>query len=367
MSNEKYKFSIPMPYNKEHLDIINNINKMVEKSEINSFYFSLPLNCPNLCGFEQARNTSNNSSYEHWLDLIETSNNNGYDVIYTLNTPNPTLENKDDIEYKLEKLDNLIKDLCEIGCNKFRVSNLRLLYYLTKTYPNIILYSSTSFEYKTIKEYENFIKLYPNIKQIVPSHDLNKNFKVLKNLKTKLNNIEIELIVNEGCLGGCPLRREHSCFVPYKSNQTISIFKNDYFIEKCFELFDEDIFLQIFKSNLIFPWDIKEYGKIGIKNFKLVGRDFFANINSGNLYNDYYDYLKGIDDYKNIENKSLSIFIHRLRNEEKLKYHIKDIKPYMPQIDHFKKYGHLCSSICNVECKYCYICADKIKKIIKYK
>ncbi len=364
MADEKYKFSVPMPFHKEHIELINDINKNIEKSMISSFYFSLPINCELYTGFEQARNSSANTSLEYWSDILKKAIDDGYEVIYTLNNPNINITNND-FKIKKEKLDKLINALVKSGCNTFRISNLRLLSYFVRNYPKIKLYSSTSFEYKTIKEYRNFSILYPKVQQIIPSHDNNKNFKLLKNLKKHFTNTDIELIVNEGCLGGCPLRREHSCAQP---TDNIYPFNSSYHIDKCSQIYKRNLFLELCKSNMIFPWDIKEYGKIGIKNFKLVGRDNYSNMNSGNLFEDYYIYLSGIDDYRSIKNKSLRIFIHRLRNNDTLlKYNIDDIKDYLPDIEYFKKYGHLCSSICEIECKYCYKCAEKINKKLKIK
>ena len=53
--------------------------------------------------------------------------------------------------------------------------------------------------------------------------------------------------------------------------------------------------------------------------------------------------------------------------EEFKNYKVKDIRPYLPEIKHFIKNGHLCSSICATECFYCYKCAQKIKKHLNIK
>ena len=182
-----YEFSAPMPYTKEHIDKLVSINKKIEKSQITSLYFSLPSNCELFSGFEQFRNMDfNNNKFDYWQELIEYSIDKGFDFIYLLNRPNSNFNYEEGLKIQLDKLNRLLIELELTGVNKLRVSDHKLLSYLHKKYPQFTLYSSTSFEYKSIGEYKNFIKLHPYVKQIVPSHDLNKNFKMLKSMVNSL-------------------------------------------------------------------------------------------------------------------------------------------------------------------------------------
>ena len=119
-------------------------------------------------------------------------------------------------------------------------------------------------------------------------------------------------------------------------------------------------------GSLIFPWEIDEYEKIGINNFKLVGRDGYQ------IFNDYLNgfimYLKGVDNVNSIKDYHISAFTHHLQCNNKLKLlTVKDCKKYLPDIKRFIKYGHLCASKCGVECRYCYKCAEKTEKVFKKK
>ncbi len=368
------EFSIPMPMEKHLIDEILEINKKLSKSKITNLYFGLPINCEDYTGFEQARCFYKESTnLAHWLKLIEYTKNNGLDFIYLLNTPRSIDANDAFLPKKIEKLNSLIMRLKHIGCNKYRISHPKLFSYLSKYYPDLNLYASTSFEYNNIKQYQNFIKMHPEVKQIVPSHDVNKNFLLLKNLRKQYPNLDIEIIVNEGCMGGCPHRAAHSCQLNEINipNRNIEISKIDeinelFYISICTEEFQQEPFLNICKSNNIYPWEIKEYNKIGINKFKLVGRDYSNIYQYGGYIKDAGLYLKGIEDYDVIKLCWINMFNHHIR------YMIKgctvvDIKPYLPKIAYFKKYGHLCASKCGVSCFYCYKCAEKIKKKLSKK
>ena len=365
-----YYFSVPMPFEKEHFDKLLSINPQIEKSQISSLYFSLPLNCPDASGFEQLRTIYRiPAKFDYWREYIEYSLEKGFDFIYLLNSPKGFFAESKILDKQLERLHKLLENLRKAGCNKVRVSNAQLLNYIMKNFPDFKIYTSTSFEHTQIKQYDTFLKMFPNISGIVPSYIINRNFTLLKNLRQLYKGIEIELMVNEGCLSGCPLRAQHNITQPYVMteilrNRSIDL-TGTFFFSKCNAYGEKYLLEEICKSNLIYPWEIEEYSKIGINNFKLVGRNSSTFIN-GSYFDKYLMYLKGIDDYKNIENEEYQILNHYILGADMLNIKIKDIKPYLPDIKHFIKQGHLCSSICGFQCRYCYECAEKIAENLNY-
>ena len=358
-----YQFSIPMPYSKSEVDRACTINNQTKKSKITGMYFALPRSDVDFTGFEQARTALRfKTNFENWREILTYTKEKGFDFIYLLNSPRAMEVYNNDLNEKLKKLDILINKLYGMGLKKFRISSLRLLMYLHTNYPELELYASTSFEYTSMKQYGNFIEMFPYIKQIVLAHDVNKNFKLLKSLRKAYPDMEFEIMLNEACMGGCPMRIFHSlsCSQNSLDVEPPEGLKLDYhfYADLCWKPFKEDTYLFLCKAHNIYPWEIEEYGKIGYTNFKLVGREsrltYFENC---------LTYLKGIDDYKSIENESLNKFIHH-GNATPMPA-VKDIRPLLPKIEHFKKYGHLCASICGEECRYCYKCAEKINKKFK--
>ena len=359
------EFSAPMPYTTEDIDRILDINNQVEKSAITSLYACVPRGCELFTGFEQSRNfVFEHNDWEYWKNLIEYVLSKKCDFIYLLNSPRPLDINNSKFNMYLEKLDNLLNELRKIGVKKLRVAAPQLLTYIGRNYSDFDILASTSLEYKTIWEYQNFIAFHPEVKQIVPSHDVNKNFKLLSILRKKYPDTEIEIMVNEGCLQGCPHRDLHEMINIDKDK----IINNDiclsvgYATSFCNPIVHKYPIHSLVIGNHIFPWDIEEYSKIGINNFKLVGRDGYDNFES--YIKSYTMYLKGIDDIKSIPDYSLSDFTHHINNNPMLKQlKVKDCQKYLPDIKHFIKYGHLCASKCGIECRYCYKCAEKIQKV----
>ncbi len=356
------EFSLPLFHNKNFVDKAVDINKQLEKSKVTNFYFALPSNCVDFTRFEQVRGFySGAPTYDDFKPLIEYTLEKGFDFIYLLNSPRPIEIENPDFSKQLEKLDYLLNRLKSSGVNKLRVSSPQLLTYLSINYSDFILYSSTSFEFKSLKEFQNLIAMHPTVKQFVPSHDVTKNFKLLENLKKSMPNVDVELLTDEACMGGCPHRFAHSCVgFSDRPNTNKMMFMPNYFPVLCGRIGEKAPILHICKSNNIYPWEIEEYNKIGITKFKLAGRDVLS------YENNYWAYLKGVEDIKNIENESIGTFVYHLSGDKLLsRCKVKDIKPYMPNITHFRKRGHLCASICKVECTYCYQCAKKIMEKLK--
>ena len=360
-----YKFSAPMPHTIENINKILDINNQVHKSAITSMYACVPRDSEVFTGFEQSRNVYfNNTSWNYWKKLIEYTMSQGVDFIYLLNSPKPLDIYNQNFPKQIDKLDLLLNELKSIGVNKLRVASPQLMSYIGNKYKDFQIYASTSLEYKTILEYQNFIDFHSEVKQIVPSHDLIKNFKLLKHLIKRNPNIEIELMVNEGCLQGCPNRNIHASSNIDKGK----IINNDrnltawYAVSFCNQKTNEHPIESLVTGNYIFPWEIEEYKKIGITNFKFVGRD--GIIHNFEFYKESYTkYLQAIDNIKSVENCSLADFIHKLHLNPTIKQlSVKKYKKYLPNIKHFIKRGHLCASECGATCNYCYKCAEKMKK-----
>ena len=359
-----YEFSVPMPYNKEQTDKLVSINREIEKSRITSLYFSLPSTNELFTGFEQTRNQLlDKKDWAFWRDLAEYSVQAGFDVMYCLNMPRPLAIENPKFPQQIERLHKLLEELEKLGINKLRTASPKLTAYLHRNFHQFDLYGSTASDYKIIQEFQFLKQVHPYLKGLVPSHNANKNFTLLKNIK-KLG-LEVEIMVNEGCVQGCSNRFEHEACLTDSNfeNQTkVSIFQEDFCKGNCTKIEQKNPVLYMAKGNHIYPWEIAEYEKIGINKFKLNGRDGIHN-DKQSMTDMIETYLKGIEDIKNIEDIPVIRFASNSTNQERLQnLRVKDVKKYLPDIKHFVKYGDLCASRCGTGCRYCYKCAEKIQK-----
>lgn len=359
------EFSVPMPFEVNHIELLARINEQYKKSKITMLYNCLPMNACDSSGFEQQRVKDNKiNSLKDLLPLIKVARSCGMEFTYLLNsvnTPNPDIFRKEQDNFK-----RFLEKLLENGITNLRISNTLIADYVMFNYPQFSIFSSTSQEYYSLKQYANYFAHFKTIKEVVPSWDANKNFEFIKNFKIRFPDRVLELMVNEGCIGGCPFRRDHHSVNVNVAPSDKSDRFSHFFPSACSALSNADKPLYVCLNNIIYPWDISTYNKYGIYKFKLVGRnspDFrFATkyIERFNLY------LSGVDNVQSILDKPFVDLNHYMIFYEPLKnLKVADIIEYLPKIAYFEKHGAFCSSSCGVSCNYCYECAEKMWKQIK--
>jgi len=163
------------------------------------------------------------------------------------------------------------------------------------------------------------------------------------------------------------MRYGHQAFCADNINPD-NMWSTSYYMKECNKLRSKNNSItNLVTSSIIYPWEIREYEKVDIVKFKFTGRDEFPNL-STEIIKSYEQYLKGIDNIKNIEDVPINSFIEKLNGNPELELlRVKDVKNLLPNIEHFKKRGHLCSENCAESCNYCYKCAEKIEKFLKSK
>ena len=344
---EIYKISCPMPFKFSAIDDIDNLNKSLKKSKITTVYNSIPLPLAgNLIHFQSPRGENKEiKTFDDFAKYAKYAQSKNLEFVYVLNSPKPFLEQ--DFEKNSKELFNLLDKLEKINCKKLKIANPQLFDILQEKFPKFELEASTSLEYHSFSQYCNFLNKYPNIKTLNLTLDENKNFKLLKNLKSKFPKLKIELMVNEVCMFGCPYRITHPCIT-----KTCMLQKE--MKEKAFET--------ICQSRHIYPWELEYYSAIGINNFKFMkgGRANLQKINFLSYYLNIVENGANEEKAKEFFEKILPDFItpNLVLNDKPLN----EIIPLFPNINHFIKNGHKCSSICNSECFYCLECAKKIKE-----
>lgn len=353
------EFSVPMPFDKKQINQIAQINKDVSQSKIKYMYNTLTRNSVDLCGFEQARVTDSVvECIEDMLEFIEETHECGMEFIFLLNSPKVM----DEAEFAAKELNlrKILDTLIREGVHDVRVCNPLIIDYLAHEYPQISIRCSTSQEYFSVKQYQKLLFLYPQITEVVPSWEKNRDFTFLKALRLQPN-LTVELMVNEGCLSGCPFRVYHSMFSPSAVDCNYSRFSS-FFKSGCEKNFYHNLWESICMSNIIYPWQISAYNDIGIHNFKLVGRNTSA-FKNGRYKGIYRDYLLGIEDVRLISNVQISMFSNYLMGHPSLKdITVSNVLEMLPDISYFQNKSVSCDSECGTTCKYCRMLAEKLQR-----
>lgn len=347
---------------------IEELNKKTKYHKITSVYGCLPSSAGVSCGFEQIRVTedSNADSAEKFFQHVKRAQDAGLEFIYLLNSPK-TMSNAE-FQHSFERCNRFLELLLKNNIRIVRVTNTQLMEHISNLYKEIEIRTSTSQEYASIRQYRNLFIKFPNITEIIPSHDLNRNFSFLKSFKMCFDK-RIELMANEGCLPGCPFRYHHALQIP-TGRDSEKIFGPDdpmcfKFTDLCSYVFYSDPWRNIVMSNTIYPWQIETYAKkYGITKFKLVGRnvpkDQYIN---GDYFEMYNLYIRGAEDYDYIADKKFryfNIYFISNSNHPNFELTVSQVKDYLPDISYFEKNGGKCANICGAECKYCFSLAERL-------
>lgn len=369
-TNYLYEFSVPMPFSKDSMRRITEINKKLSKTRITSVYNCIPVESEDFTFFEQPRLSEfpEISSLDELFEIATIGKDAGIDFIYICNSPGEKTE--EEMMMACDKMDNLISKMKEYGFNKIRVTNLQLIEYLLVNHPDIHVLTSTSQEYSTAQEYLQMLKTFPNIKEILPSWDMNKNIRFIKTLNDTIDQ-DIEIMVNEGCLSGCPFRTQHNSYLA-KSNKYYQhlipesaqpLLDKSFYLSLCGNIFDNHLWRTVCLSNIIYPWEIDKYAQVtGIRKFKLVGRNC-SSFRTGDYISIYANFLLAIEKPEILDEESIAITNHYILDTPCFQdIKIKDVKELLPSLDFFIETNPDCKNICGEECFYCYAKARQLQE-----
>jgi len=345
-----YEIYAPMPFRYDLIDEISKLNSQLKKSQIKTFYNNIPR--PLFSEFEEnfqgPKGENNNiKTFEDFAQYVKYAKQQGYKFVYVLNSPKPFSM---DVFFKYsDRLFRLIDKLEEIGCDELKIANQQLINLISEQRPQIALSASTSFEFHNVSQYINLINTYPQIKSINTAIDDNRNLVFFKNLKKKFPKVNIEIMVNEPCIHGCPARICHP--------------SSFFAVWDCIGLKEKIGHLTYFlKSNVVYPWWLPYYQSIGINTFKFFSVPMRANIDTIDFLRNYLMAIENGYENLTVQDFFNDIFYAAVPIKNNVK--LTEIMPYLPQMEHFIENAHKCSTICDIECQYCVKNVKEIEKII---
>ncbi|MBW6461782.1 MAG: U32 family peptidase [DPANN group archaeon] len=160
----------------------------------------------------------------------------------------------------------LIKNMKLAGLTSITITNPIYLQKIKKEIPDINIIVSVISEIESVQRAKFFEDL--GADSFVPDRDINRNLELLKEIKdsTDMNMI---LMVNEGCLYRCPQRNIHYNFISHWSTTEKEKY-SDFMTNYCVNLRGVKP-EELLKMQFILPQHLKHYACI-TSSFKIVGR-----------------------------------------------------------------------------------------------
>lgn len=243
----------------------------------------------------------------------------------------------------IKSIRSFIKQLDKISVDSITVSLPALVDIIqeedTKIAVNISTINQVS-DVETARIYDN-----KNISRIVLSETINRNFSQIELIKKNVS-CELEVIVNSVCFIKCPWRIYHyNQIAQSRYDHLRDLATNCYYTNKCFMRRLEDT-ANYLKLAFIRPEDLHHYSTLGVKYFKVQGRQFIEKANIVKTLQAYFsrDYSGNIMSLLNcFASKSNEVYID---NKELNGF----ITPFLG------------SDICAKGCKGCNHCREFINK-----
>ena len=200
-----------------------------------------------------------------FISIMEEIHKNGLRVNLLMNITCEGLEWHKPKVVK-SKIDFLRRMHEEYGLEAITLANPLYVAEVRRRFPSLEICASVLSEVDCVERAIIYDRLGANV--ITPDVDINRNLTLLSKMK-KAVNAEFKIMVNDGCLYKCPLRRFHFNYISHRSKEVGPV-EGDAFFANCSQLTLWD-YSQIFKSGWIRPEDVERYTDI-TSFFKIVGR-----------------------------------------------------------------------------------------------
>lgn len=337
-------YSVPADFKKITIDKYCELNKKYEDSQVIETYGNITID--NI--LESGRVTTELPKID-LLDLreyIEYSNQKGIGFNYTLNA---TYINKKEFSQEgIEQIIDFLGELYDIGIRNLTVALPSLM--------EIVKSSGYQFNIKTstlcqiINANKALFYKEKEVQRIVIDESINRDFKVIREI-THAFGEGVEIIVNPICLTDCVYRMFHYNQISGDSTVNCNEAAIDYFEHRCVLQRHRDIF-NMLKIAFVRPEDIKLYSAVGIKHFKLQGRNLV---------------MKG-DPVKTVEMYFKQDFDGDVMDLIYMFTPLNNFKIYLDnkKLDGFIEPFYRNNDFCRKDCSTCNYCKKFSEKVIDY-
>lgn len=253
---------------------------------ITDIYGALP---NNLIGHGRSPYAVPNLTYEKAKRYIRMVQQKGITFNYLLNGYFDSIKLHDSVfvQNLLKFIETLVEDLQITFVTIARPELIRLV---NREFPSLRVKLSTIHNTLSVEDLRSLEDL--DFQKVTLGNDAPRNFPRLIELihYTTQRGIEPENMISETCIFQCPTRSDHY----YKLSKKDADFTTDWYMNNCTvrRIINPE---EIFKACWIRPEDLDQYINLGLKNFKISGRDkspewtekcltaYFARKYSGNL------------------------------------------------------------------------------------
>lgn len=328
-------FSLPSDFDKNSIDMYVELNNKTDGPYKNVYisetYGQLTSGYIHMSG--RASDTLPLIEIKDLERYVDYSNKKDIKFNYTLNAS--CMGNYEFTDRGLNEIKLLLRDLENIGVSNLTLTTPSMIEIVKHFSPSMKIKVSAICQVDSVKKLMHYMDV--GVDRVVVEPSIIREFDLLRDM-IKCSDDNLEVIINDKCMRDCPYKIFHYNQTGHDNN----LYAESYYFMNCGVHKSSD-FQRYLNSNWIRPEDLYMYEDLGIKYYKVEGREFILN---GNILKLLKCYIEG-----NFEGNLLDL-LHIFAPY--------DIK-YQPYIDNKSLDGYVkafydneikCKQICK-SCKHC--------------
>ncbi len=270
-------FSVPADFKEKTILEYKNLNQSNENVVIRETYGQLTEGYMHMSG--RAKSTIPPIDMKNLEKYVEFSNKNGIEFNYTLNAA--CFGNYEFSDVGILEIRRLLSDLHNIGIRNLTLTTPAIIELVKSIAPDMNIKASAICQINSVKKMNYYIN--SGVERFVVDPDITRNFTLLRNM-VELGMDKMEIIINDKCMKDCAYKIFHYNQTAHDNNKRAESY---YFmncgVQKCG---NPQAFLNL---NWIRPEDLHLYENMGIRYFKVEGREFMLHGNMMKLLKAYID------------------------------------------------------------------------------
>lgn len=314
-------FSVPADFETTTVDKYDSLNKRYEDSKVLETYGQITVRN----SFESGRSADllPRVDFGRLAGYVEYSGRKNIGFNYTLNAPH--MGNREFTGEGAQKIYDFLGSLHKAGVASVTVTLPSLIELVKASGFGFEIKASTLCQITNPNKAMNFKKL--GVDRIVLEESINRDFETLKQIRQAFGD-KVEIIANAVCYKDCIYRTFHYNQMSADSVRVTNEASTQYYSHRCIQKRYEDMG-NIMRLSWVRPEDIKYYSEVGIRYFKLQGRQavirgnpllavesYFKESYNGNLM-DLLDMFSPTSSFKvYVDNKKLDGFIKPFAEKE---------------------------------------------------
>jgi len=257
-------FCVPADFKKESLKKYAELNAKYKDTKVDEVYGSMP---QTVYGSGRSSSSISNINLSQLKKYIKECNEHGIVFNYVFNAN--TLSNREFNNAGKKKIISFLKKLYNAGARRFTVALPSIVSLINNNFKDVEVVLSVVNNITSEYELKEFLEAGKVIRAYV-AEEMNRRPHKLKEI-VSTSKVPIATIVNPFCLFQCAYRYHHYNFMSFRDkNDNVDVV--EYYGARCgqIKINNPD---EVIKIPWIRPSDIDRYIDIGVKYFKIAGRE----------------------------------------------------------------------------------------------